>query len=469
MNDDLPAPGRRVFVAAVLLGLGFDTMLHHRPASASTALVAVFASVTLIGSGVLKSRFSHHIAAAAPLFAGWAMIRASPWLVPLDLMVALALLVLAVSASNTDRCPRYGIRDLAWLAPRLAAHGAATPAWLLKALPDLSRERRSPIAGVVSGLALAGPLVVVLTALLATGDAAFATLLGSLASVQHAPDHVAAVTAGSAAGLVVLRAALASDPVPRPEGARPASAVEALTVLAAIAVVYAAFALAQIVDSVTGAAHILGDPHRTMEWVHTGFFRLLWAAGITLGALLVLDHLVSFDTPRHRRWYRSLVSLVVGLTLVAVWVAMYRIGQYCHTFGFTMLRIGAWAFAGWIGVVFLLYLVRTAGVGRDDRWFPAASLGAGLAVLLALNIANPETIIVANDLGRADDIGVEHLLDLSDDAVPALVEGLDRLREDTRRSLLLELCRRDVADVDGLNWNRSHAAARAALGERCAP
>ena len=62
-------------------------------------------------------------------------------------------------------------------------------------------------------------------------------------------------------------------------------------------------------------------------------------------------------------------------------------------------------------------------------------VAAGLVALLALNVANPEALVVRHNVAFAERTGrfdPLYLTDLSDDAVPALVDALPRLV--TRRS-----------------------------------
>ena len=116
-------------------------------------------------------------------------------------------------------------------------------------------------------------------------------------------------------------------------------------------------------------------------------------------------------------------------------VALARLGLYEDAFGLTMLRLYSKVFAVWIGVVFVLLAVDLAGVGRRRAWLPSAAVAAGLVALFALNVVNPEAMVVRHNVdfaersGRFDPV---YLTELSDDAVPALVDALPRLDPEAR-------------------------------------
>ena len=138
-----------------------------------------------------------------------------------------------------------------------------------------------------------------------------------------------------------------------------------------------------------------------------------------------------------------LAETAVALTLVIVGVALARLGLYEDAFGLTMLRLYSKVFAVWIGVVFVLLAVDLAGVGRGRAWLPSAAVAAGLVALLALNVVNPEAVVVRHNVDFAERTGrfdPVYLTDLSDDAVPALVDALPRLGPEARQVVLDRVC-----------------------------
>ncbi|MCB0995755.1 MAG: DUF4173 domain-containing protein [Acidimicrobiales bacterium] len=469
--DSPPAPplDLRWFVAAVVIGIGFDLAMQHPAASVATALFFALAAASLLWSRHLRTTQSRVLVALSPVFAMWTVFRVTPWLIPLDLVAAGGLLLLGAATATQAQLANYGLRDLLGMPWRVlgCAVGSVVDGAELAA-PVLDDPRRQRVWGVVVGLCVAVPIVAVLGGLLAAGDANFSSLLGSLTGAGLV-THALLVAIGTAIGAVVVRFAMVEDPPPSPPLNRWAGAVEAVTVLACVGAVYAAFVVAQVSATFGDVADVLDDPYATRAWVHEGFFALLWAAGITLVVLLAADGVTRRESGRQRRWFRWAATVTAGLTLVVVIVAMARIADYSSTFGLTILRLYTFLFAGWIGVVFLLLVLRVWDVAGFRRWFTTAAGGAGLAVLLALNVANPEAVVVRWDIARADTVEVRAFLhQFSDDAIPALVEGLDDLPADDAAALRSELCEVPVPSPgSGLSWNRSRSRAASALAELC--
>jgi uncharacterized protein DUF4153 len=173
------------------------------------------------------------------------------------------------------------------------------------------------------------------------------------------------------------------------------------------------------------------------------------------------------------RRFAVLSCAVCGLTLLIVAVAIRRLALYADEYGLTMLRLYSTIFAVWIGIVLVLLTAWLAGMRSDRAWFPAAAAACGLALLLGLNVANPEALVARTNLQReaALDPDTRYLTsDLSDDAVPAITELLPRLDAETREKIRKQLC----ADPAGSTrftgwpaWNLSHTRATAQRNQLC--
>ena len=335
----------------------------------------------------------------------------------------------------------------------------------------LNESATSQIVDLVHTAAVertAVPIVLVLGALLASGDALTGELLGSV-GIGTGVAHGAAIAAGSWAGLtLVFRAAGTDRAEPQPGRGilRPA---EATIVLAGIVALYSAFALVQLAGVLGAASEILDDPVDTANWARQGFFQLLWAAGLTLAVLVALDRFVIRESASRTRLYRGLVATAAVLTLIVVGVSLTRIIRYSDTFGLTMLRLYAALFACWIGAVFLLVALR-ARSHVPARWLALRASLIGLALLFGLNAVNPESLVVRVDTTTDERFDRDYLTsDLSLDAVPALVDVLPDLSSGDRFFVEDRLCDLRIPATDGwLSWNRSRARARSALLELCA-
>lgn len=323
------------------------------------------------------------------------------------------------------------------------------------------------------GLLLAAPVVLILGLLLATADPVFASWF----RVGGAGDlvvHGIVLGIGAWAGGGLLRMASATAPGPLPVTGRRLGFVESVTVLGSLVALYAAFAVAQLVALAGGAQKVLDTTGLTYaEYARSGFFQLLAVATLTLGILLAVRAAVDLSTPIRQRAFLFLAEAAVVLTLAIVVVAVRRLHLYEQAYGLTLLRLFSSVFALWVGGVFVLLAASLAGVHRQRRWLVSAAISFGLVCVVALNIVNPERLVVARNVDhylKSGKLDVDHLAGLSDDAVPALVGALPRLDAVTGAAVEERLCapgRPSSSRRDWLCRSRSTDLAHRARAEAC--
>lgn len=427
----------RVVAAAAVAGVLTDIAVRSGLAGVAGALLIGALAAGLLAAGRPRSRQAWALTAAAPVFGVWLALRTSPWLLPLDVIAALGLLLLAVRGGAA-----------AW-------HALAAPGYLGGAVAVDRRGGRSALAGV----ALAIPIVVVLGALLASADPVFASFF----DVAELTGHLALFVFGAwlAAGLLRTAAAAAVPDVR--VNARWLDPVAVLVVLGAIDLLFAAFAVAQLIALGEGGARVLETAGLTYaQYARSGFFQLLAVAALTVVTLLALRAWTRDPEGPARRRLLAFQLTAVVLTLALVVVAVRRLDLYTGEFGLTMLRLYSSLFSLWVGVVVVLLGLAMAGVGRGRHWLGAAGGAVGLAILLGLNVANPEALVVRHNLSRSDGT-VDDRLDaayvgsLSEDAVPAAVAALDDLGAPTRAEVLAQLDCDDPPEA-GEGWAAANLA-----------
>jgi len=92
---------------------------------------------------------------------------------------------------------------------------------------------------------------------------------------------------------------------------------------------------------------------------------------------------------------------------------------------------------------------------------------AGLAFLLALNVADPEAVVVRHNVARAaktQKVDPSYLAELSDDAVPALVAALPSLPEPARTEVVAAVC--DAPQPEFTGWAATNTSRRRAADAR---
>jgi hypothetical protein len=259
---------------------------------------------------------------------------------------------------------------------------------------------------------------------------------------------------------------------PLPRAAWRLGGIETLVVLVALDLVFALFTVAQVVAATgSGAAAIRSQGLTYAEYAHSGFFQLLWVAGLTLVLLLTLRAFVNVSEAVARRAYLVAAELAIVFTLLIVAVAFQRLSLYVSVYGLSMLRLYSLVFAGWIALVYLALGVSLLGAGGRRQWFPAAMALTGIAGLLALNLANPEAIVTRYNLAATQQtqrFDPGYLVTLSADAIPALADAMPAMAPGARATVRYRVCGGSAfraPDWAALNW--SDVAADAARRRAC--
>ena len=458
----------RTLVAAGAAALLTDLALRSGVAGVAGTLLVVAVAAGLLASGRMAGVEAAGVVVAAVPFGAFLSLRVSPWLLPLDIMAIAGLFLLGASLAAGGSLLDLPVPSLAVRALHGLAHGLAAPAFAAGPL-----ARRKP-AAVLVGVARALPLLVVLGLLLASADAVFAGFFRWWRSPTDLIVHAVLLGIG-AWGMAGLLRLTSAEPAPAPP-ALPyrLGQVEATIVVGSLVALFTAFAVAQVIALAGGARHVLDTAGLTYaEYARQGFFQLLAVAAITLIVLVGLRAVTDLSDPPHRRRFTVLGEIAIALTLVILGVAVRRLGLYQDAYGLTMLRLMSIVFAVWIGVVLVLAAVALAGVAADRAWFVGGALVAGLTLLLALNVMNPEAMVARHNVERAtrqQPVDPLYLAELSDDAVPALVEALPRLPEAERTAVLDAICAGDDWPFDG--WaaaNTSRQRAEDARRRVCRP
>ena len=456
---------------ALIVGLIADQALRFGTFGLASSLGVAVGALFLVFTGRLLTLESRLLAAAAVLFGAWLSARASSWLLWPDLAMAFALLGLAASLARSGSLLETGIAEATARSIHALTHGLGGAAFIVRPLRR-TRERLTLIGPLARGLLIAAPIAILLAGMLASADPVFASFFNLNLDFGQLVRDAVFVLVGSLTLAGLLRLA-AAEPVSRVNGpVWRLGSIEGLVVLAVLDAIFAAFAVAQAIAA-TGAA---GDTLRAAgmtyaDYARSGFFELLWVAGITAIVLILFSRITSLTQPSTKRAFLVLGQIGIGLTLLIVFVAFRRLSLYEDAYGFTMLRLYSHIFAGWIAVVFLLLAADMADLFRHRRWFVGATSISAMAVLLALNLVNPEAVVVALNIDHArttHKIDAQYLAELSSDATPALLASRLQLDAGLGGDISRVACagpKTYSVNPSAFNW--SAAAAASARRQSC--
>ncbi len=216
---------------------------------------------------------------------------------------------------------------------------------------------------------------------------------------------------------------------------------ELATVIGSVNVLFATFVAVQLRYLFGGASLIEITPGLSYaEYVHKGFFELNTVVALVLPLLLMADSMLIRKSKMGLYAFRVLAGTQIALVLVILGSALMRMGLYQTEFGQSELRLYVTVFMGWLGTVCAIFAA-TVLSGKRQR-FAFASYLSGVAILLGINLANPDALIQTSNMAlsklRPQDIGLvlnsapkildtTYALSLSSDGIPPMIDAIEEL------------------------------------------
>jgi hypothetical protein len=427
------------------------------------------------------------------MFAAGLAWRDSPPLKLLALVCATLMFAIAAHQLSASWVRRAGVVRYAF-ALALGAFHAWTASLLVLAdatlaIPRANAGRASGwrgVLGIVRGLAIAAPLILIFGALFVSADAVFAQLVENAFrfDFEWIVSHVAVFSILTWISTGYLRGFLTgTEPPPlrvlEKDGAlagltpkRPTLGItEIATVLAALDLLFLIFVIVQFRYLFGGDALVQVTPDLTYAaYARRGFFELVFAVVLVVPILLAADWLLDRSHPHAALVFRVLAGVQIALVMAITASALQRLRLYYASYGLTEARLYAMVLLAWIGAMLIWFAATVLRARRDS--FAFGALTTGLATIALLFVINPDAIIARTNVTRmasADApvrFDVAYATSLSADAVPVLIDALPALPPDVQCPLARRMLRRWPPDRERSirNWNWS--AARAANAVR---
>lgn len=425
---------------------------------------------------VLRDRYGS-VGAPSVAAGSWAVVLAFGTAITTDdfriaVLVIATLVLLAVALATAGDVSLDVLRPLvALLAPFAALSVVFTG--LAREADGSVRTARSPaVMSLVRTTVITVPVVLLLILLLAEADPIFAAARDALEHIV--PDDFIArtfffallfgVTLGACS--TAQRGRLAAHEPTRPIGVT-LGAPERRVLLSAIASIMWLFVYSATVSLLKNPAAVAGSGITYAEYVHRGFAELSVAATLVIGAILVTRRSwISADA-----WARRVALAAIAGECGMIGIAFMRVVRYEQAYGYTTLRLYAQAYMIVLACMSGLLLLEILRRAQSTR-FAYHSATAALAIVVSCVYFNTDAWIVRENVERyaiTGSLDTRYLAhDLSDDAMPALVESMRRLREPERSLLSGFLLERDASRHQDRNrswyaWNyRAKQAARSA-------
>ncbi len=453
-------PWTPALAAAVVAVAVVGDLAIRGPASSIGGTLLVWAAVGLLAvAGRLGTLVQRVGAGLAVVAAALLALRDSPWVTGVVIVAVTGLVGLLAADGLRVYQRRPWLRSVTdgWFALLDA------PGWLVVAGRTVGERTGGRLGTWLRAGGVASVVVMVLVALLASGDAAFGGVVASAdpaTGIGHLVLVAVLLVPATALALVSRRAT--ADPVDD-AATEPRYRTEALVALWATAAVLTVWCATQLAVVLGSAEAIIASAGVTpAEYARQGFFQLVAAAAV---ALMVVNasSLVGRQGLAVDRAQR-IPALVVGVALVALTVASYsRLGFYIGAFGLTMLRLSVATFLAWLALMTVLSVARSVGVHAESNWLPSAAVLSAAALAVCYGAANPERWVAQVNLERAtaeSPVDIDHIRrELGADARPVVADYPWHRLGGRPDAITDWLCADDGASGGngplGWNWSRS--------------
>lgn len=243
-------------------------------------------------------------------------------------------------------------------------------------------------------------------------------------------------------------------------------AIEMTIVLGLMNLLFLSFVIVQIPYLFGGMELVQATPDfKLAEYARRGFGELVMVAALVLPILLVSHWLLRKDAPVNEKIYRVLAGIQIALLFVIMISATQRLLLYTGNLGYglTSARLYPMAFMVWLAIIFAWFALTVLRGAREQ--FAWGALWTALFMIGTLHVLNPDDFIVRTNVrlmqeGRAFDSW--YVTDLSDDAVPALLESMEAMNFERQCVVKNKISRRleeaqKENDFRTLNWSRWNA------------
>ena len=244
-------------------------------------------------------------------------------------------------------------------------------------------------------------------------------------------------------------------------------AIETVVVLGLINLLFLSFVIVQLPYLFGGMDLVQNTPDfKLAEYARRGFGELVTVSALVLPILLISHWLLRKDKPINEKIYRVLAGINLGLLFVIMVSATQRLLLLTGNLGYGLTTVRFYPMAVMI-LLALIFVWFTLTVLRGTRQnFAWGALWLTLFTLGTLHVLNPDDFIVRTNArlmqeGRGFDS--DYVADLSDDAIPALMETIPAMDSDQQcvvKNKLLYRLRFAQNENDFRTWNLARWNAR---------
>ncbi len=519
--------GLEILEAALLLGILGDVLLRETPWGLNVllfvgALVAAMVMLTLRRRSEFLSRQTIALHAALVLFALMFVWRDSIQLKLLNSLAITGILSLLTLPALKIKAHMAGVFQYGFSMFWSGVNAAFSPFYLVfedikwKTLPQKGWTKH--VAAVLRGVAIAAPILLIFGALFMAADAVFQGIVEQTFHLNPEVLFTHIFFVGFFSWIVAgyLRGSLLASFAPEAAEIKPKiktqtlsitedkedesneqkpsenvktwnwqtfdnsvmpkfftlGAIEISIVLGLVNLLFLSFVIVQIPYLFGGMELVQNTPDfKLAEYARRGFGELVTVAALVLPILLFSHWLLRKDAPVNEKIYRVLAGMNIALLFVIMISATQRLLLLTGNLGYglTTVRFYPMVFMIWLALVFAWFALTVLRGAREQ--FAWGALWAAFFVVGTLHVLNPDDFIIRTNVrlmheGRSFDSN--YVTELSDDAVPALLENLPTMNFE-RQCVVKQKISNRFADVQTENdfrtWNWSRSSAREKMAQ----
>ncbi|HPH96346.1 MAG TPA: DUF4173 domain-containing protein [Anaerolineaceae bacterium] len=398
-------------------------------------------------------------------FSAMTFVRMEPLTVFVNVMLTLGCMALFALSMRSGLWPQFSLSDdaarlilllvgMVWRpvdATFVQKEKAPAPEAGAESAALVPAKRANLLWPVLRGVALALPILLVLGGLLASADPIFKEQVRSLLTwfdIKRLGEYIfrgvyICFVAYALAGVYLHSLHTSADTkligLDKPWLPPFLGWIEAVIVLGAVDLLFALFVGVQVRYFFGGQTNIHIEGYTYATYARQGFGELIIVAFLSLMLLFSLNTITRRESAASRRTFSGLSLGLVALVGVILVSAFMRLNLYETVYGFTRMRTYPHIFMIWVGV--LLVVVAGLEVTRRQRAFGLALLLVCLGFGLTLNLVSVDNLIVQQNINRTlagnaeglsvqqdgsgsrngDGLDENYLMELSDDAIPLMV------------------------------------------------
>ncbi len=466
-----------ITAVSLFLGILFNYFFFEKaPGISFPIYIALIIGGLFTIAGIFKKRLSKQVLwLLIPLmfFSIMVFVRASFLLTFLNIVSSLLLLLIIAKVAFDLKIRDFLATDYAkiFFLPFKFIRPLFTSLSDLILLRGVTKDGKV-FSQVIKGLIITLPVLVIFLLLFSSADLIFEKYLSDLIHIEIDDETIARLIfilcftlAYIGSYSYIFRKTEDTDQVKEKTNSYTIGSIENSILLGSVNALFFIFILVQLTYLFGGESNISVQGFTFAEYARKGFFELIWVAIISLILLLAAEKYTVKNDAKHKLGFKILSTALIVQVIIIMTSAFTRLSLYEAAYGFTTLRLYSHAFIIFLGVIFVLLILKIYK-DKTGNLFAFRTFVSIILFLAVMNFLNPDSFIANKNIERFEATGkldVYYLNSLSDDAIPEVVKALEISDENLKNSLSKELYLRNTdrpafqADWQSLNIARMNA------------